>query len=125
MDEQMEASEGRLGIVSIDPHVLVTIARLSALGVSGVCRTSPRVPYRLRGVGTTGDGTRVLVEDDTVTVDLHIIADSSAAMLDVGRAVQAEVKRAIQEMVGMPVVAVNVRIEDVEFPCSSAWPSED
>jgi len=31
-----------------------------------------------------------------------------------GREIQAHVSRAITDMVGMPVLAVNVRVEDVE-----------
>ena len=118
MDEHGdELMTERLGTVTIDPSVLVSIARLSALSVSGVCRMSDRSPGRILGTGSTGEGTRVVVADHTVIVDLYVIVHSGMSMLQVGRAVQAEVTRAIEEMVGMPVREVNVHIEDVQFPC--------
>ena len=117
MDEHVdELTDERLGAVTIHPSVLVTIARLSAVSVPRVCRMSGRAPGRILGAGTTGEGTRVVVEDHAVTVDLYVIVDSGASMLEVGRAVQGGVTRAIQEMVGMPVREVNVHIDDVQFP---------
>lgn len=118
MDEHVdELAEERWGTVTIHPSVLVTIARLSAVSDPRVCRMSGRAPGRILGAGTTGEGTRVVVEDHAVTVDLYVIVDSGASMLEVGRAVQGGVTRAIQEMVGMPVREVNVHIDDVQFPC--------
>jgi len=118
MDERVdELMEERRGTVTIHPSVLVTIARLSAVSVPRVCRMSGRALGRILGAGTTGEGTRVVVEDHAVTVDLYVIVDSGASMLEVGRAVQGGVTRAIQEMVGMPVRKVNVHIDDVQLPC--------
>jgi len=119
MDERMDE---RLGTVTIAPGVLVTIARLSALSIPGVRRMSERGPSsvgRILGIGGAGQGTRVEVVDHAVTVDLYIVVDGGVNMLQVGRAVQAEVTRAIQDMVGMEVREVNVRIDDVEFPAAA------
>jgi uncharacterized alkaline shock family protein YloU len=41
-------------------------------------------------------------------------------MLSVGRQIQAEVTRAIQEIVGMGVQSVDVHIEDVAYPSEAA-----
>ena len=46
---------------------------------------------------------------------MHITALPGYNMLRLGRQVQAEVARAIQDMVGMEVKEVNVYIQDVEF----------
>ena len=51
-----------------------------------------------------------------LTVDLHVVAESEANLLRLGQALQSEVSRAIQDMVGMEVLAVNVHIHDVDFP---------
>jgi uncharacterized alkaline shock family protein YloU len=104
----------RRGKTIIAPDVLLTIARLSALGVPGVARMSP-VPggvNRLlrRGVG---DGVRIEVRNQAVSVDLYLVVNPETQLQEVSRAVQAEVARAIHEMVGMDVVSVNVHIEDV------------
>jgi uncharacterized alkaline shock family protein YloU len=117
----MSAETPQRGKVTIAPDVLLTIARLSALGVPGVARMSP-VPggvNRLfqRGVG---DGVRIEVRDQAVSVELYLVVNAGVQMRDVSRAVQAEVARAIQEMVGMEVLSVNVHIEDVAPPEATA-----
>ncbi|MDH7485962.1 MAG: Asp23/Gls24 family envelope stress response protein [Anaerolineae bacterium] len=117
MDEHVDKLAGeRPGKVTIDPGVLVTIARLTALSIPGVCRMAQRTPPRLLATGSTGEGTRIVVIDHAVTVDLYVIVHSGVNMLETGRAVQAEVTRAILDMVGMEVREVNVHIDDVEFP---------
>jgi uncharacterized alkaline shock family protein YloU len=112
----MSEESPRRGKTTIAPEVLLTIARLSALGVPGVTHMSP-VPggvNRLfrRGVG---DGVRIDIAplDQAVTVDLYFVVSATASVQDVSHSVQAEVARAIQDMVGMHVRAVNVHIEDV------------
>ena len=114
-----EHTDEQLGTVTIASGVLVTIAQLSALGIPGVRRMSERVPRDVKsilGTGGVGQGTRIAVADGSVAVYLYIAVGSGVNMLQVGRAVQAEVTRAIQNMVGMEVREVNVRIDDVEFP---------
>jgi uncharacterized alkaline shock family protein YloU len=112
-----ELTEGRAGTVTIAPSVLVTIARLSALDVPGVCRMSERTPSRLLDQGSAGQGARIQVAEGSVTVDLFVVAKCGQNVLQVGRDVQSSVTRAIREMVGMEVREVNVHIGDVESPC--------
>jgi uncharacterized alkaline shock family protein YloU len=48
-----------------------------------------------------------------VRVKLYVVAEPRINMLSVGRQIQAEVTRAIQDMVGMEVKSVDVYIEDI------------
>ena len=109
--------EGKLGTVRISPQVLGTIARLTALSVPGVLRTYRDLPggfdHWLRKRGGQ-DGVRIEVEDGAVTIDIHIVAISSVNLYALGMEIQTLVSRAIQDMVGMPVLAVNVHVQDVE-----------
>ena len=111
------AMKGRLGTVRISRQVLVTIARLTTLSVAGVVRMFRTLPSGvdrlLKGRGA-GDGVRVEVVDGAVLVDLHVVAARKTSIYELGREIQAHVSRAITDMVGMPVLAVNVRVEDVE-----------
>jgi uncharacterized alkaline shock family protein YloU len=108
--------EGKLGTVRIAPQVLTTIARLTALSVPGVvCMhqdLSSGVDRLLKGKGG-GGGVHVEVVDDAVAVDLWIIAATDANLYELGVAIQTQVSRAITDLVGMPVLAVNVHVEDV------------
>lgn len=107
---------GRQGKTTIAPEVLLTIARLSALAVPGVVRTAnlPGGVNRLFKRGAD-DGVRIEVREQAVTVDLYLVLEHDRNVREVSRQVQAQVARAIQEMVGMDVLAVNIHIEDIAF----------
>ncbi|MFN2109420.1 MAG: Asp23/Gls24 family envelope stress response protein [Anaerolineae bacterium] len=104
------------GMVTVEPEVLETIARFSALSVPGVEQLVEKDVDRI--LGLQGKSVVIHVEAGKVTVDLSIVAGPEISLLRLGRAVQYEVTRAIQNMIGMPVVAVNVHIEDVVYPRS-------
>jgi uncharacterized alkaline shock family protein YloU len=113
----MQTGTNRQGKTTIAPEVLLTIARLSALGVPGVAGTG-QVPGGVNRLFRRGadDGVRIDVKDHAVTVNLYLVVDHDQNVRDVSRAVQAAVARAIQEMVGMDVLAVHIHIEDVAYP---------
>lgn len=109
MDEEVR------GKVTIAPLVLTTIVRQTALEHSGVARLAP-VPPKVRGLfagNATDEGILVMVTDQGVEVELHVVAAANSSMLKLGETLQDSVTRALEEMVGMPVVAVNVFIDDV------------
>jgi uncharacterized alkaline shock family protein YloU len=99
---------------------LVTIVRLAAQEIAGVHEMSAdwaRDVNRFLGNAQVGDGVRVDVRDNNqVSVDLFLVVDHDVNMLQLGRRVQAEVTRSIEEMLGMEVREVNVHIEDVFYP---------
>jgi uncharacterized alkaline shock family protein YloU len=109
------------GKTTIAPDVLLTIARLSALSTPGVAGTSPVAGgvNRLlkRGID---DGVRVEVRDHAVSVDLYLLVQHDQNVREVSHAVQAAVNRALNEMVGMQVLAVNVHVEDIVYPSAPA-----
>jgi uncharacterized alkaline shock family protein YloU len=115
--------EEKLGRVTIAPEVLITIARLTTLSTPGVVRMSTDWMgnvNRLLGRTSSGGGVRIEVEDEAVTVDLYVIVEPGVNMYNLGQAIQAEVTRAINDMVGVAVRAVNIHIQDVEEPLLEA-----
>jgi uncharacterized alkaline shock family protein YloU len=60
------------------------------------------------------------VSGNSVRVKLYVVTEPQANMLSVGHQIQAEVTRAIQDMVGMEVQSVDVHIEDVAYPSEGA-----
>lgn len=116
----MEEPQGIVpGTVTIAPSVLSTIVRMTALAQPGVLRLSPRTPSglgRMLSRGAVAEGLRVEVYDDnSVTIDVHVIADPNVGLKVVGEALQTQLVRAIEDMVGMDVRAVNVFIDEIEF----------
>jgi uncharacterized alkaline shock family protein YloU len=113
------------GKVTLAPDVLLTIARMAALGVEGVSRMATlknNVNRLLRR--TEVEGVDIEVEDDIVYVELYLMLKSEVNVREVSRNVQNHVARAISEMVGMEVGHVNVHIEDIEYPAEEDQPSE-
>jgi uncharacterized alkaline shock family protein YloU len=107
------------GSIIIAPEVLTTIVRLVALETPGVVNLSSTLPGRMSRVfrgSKSSRGIDVQVEDGAVTVDVYVIAERNAVLLPLGQTLQREISRAISDMVGMPVHAVNVHIDDVGDP---------
>jgi len=108
------------GTTTIAPEVLLTIAQLTSLNVSGVSRMGnvPRSANRLFS-RRIGDGVRINIKDDTVSAEIYVILEENVNIRDVSRNVQNDVARAISKMVGMQVGRVNVHIEDIDYPTES------
>jgi uncharacterized alkaline shock family protein YloU len=120
MDEQYELPPGT---ITIAPTVLVTIVRMTALAQPGVLRLAQRTPggrTRIRGKGASAEGVRVEVFDDnSASVEVHVIADPTASLPTLGQELQTEIARAVGLMVGMEMRAVDVFIDEVEFDAAS------
>ncbi len=112
--------EANLGRTTISPDVLLVILQLTTLHVQGVSRMSstPGGVNRILRRGT-GEGVRVLVKDDTVSADLHVILKNDVNMREVSRNIQHDIARAISTMVGMQVGRINIHIEDIDYPENS------
>jgi len=108
------------GTTTIAPEVLLTIAQLTSLNVSGVSRMGNvlRSANRLFS-RRIGDGVRINIKDDTVSAEIYVILEENVNIRDVSRNVQNDVARAISKMVGMQVGRVNVHIEDIDYPTES------
>jgi uncharacterized alkaline shock family protein YloU len=102
------------GKVTIAPKVLVSIARLTALATPGVAYICSTGICALFG-GRKDGGVSVTVEGNLVTVDVRIAVEHGVNILQVSRSLQSKIARAIQNMVGMEVAAVNIYIDEVEF----------
>jgi len=99
------------GTITIATMVLNTIARLTTLSVPGVAR-----------MGNNGQllqpasGTNVKVVNGKVKADIFVVVRSDTNFYETGQKIQHEVARSINEIVGMDVQAINVYIQDVEYP---------
>ena len=112
----MTGSDRPPGKTTVSPDVLISIARLSALGVPGVSRMAPILGgvNRLFRKGAN-EGVRIEVEDDTVYADIYLVLKQDVNIREVSRNVQQQVTRAVQEMVGMNVGHVDIHIEDIDY----------
>lgn len=107
--------EENLGSVTVAPEVLLSLVRLTALATPGVARLYAGMPTGVHRLfsGKAAEGIKIEIEDRTVAIDLYIVAEPDAQMLILGQALQHEINRAINDVVGMPVKEINIHIEDI------------
>ena len=112
----MSSSDRPPGKTTVSPDVLISIAKLSALSVSGVSHMAPISGgvNRLFRKGAN-EGVRIEVEEDVVYADIYLVLKQDVNIRDVSRTVQQQVTRAMQEMVGMDVGHVDIHIEDIDY----------
>jgi uncharacterized alkaline shock family protein YloU len=111
------------GTVTIAPEVLVTIVRLATEEIPGVHSMSTdwtRDVNRFLGNTSVGDGVQTSVQGEQVSVDLYVVVEPESNMLELGRRIQVEVTRSIEDLLGMQVQDVNVHIEDVYYPLAES-----
>ena len=114
----MEKEQRPPGKTTIAPEVITTIARLTTLSIQGVSHMSNTPSdvnqFFKRGLNTV-EGVRISVENDAVYADLYVVLKSDVNAREVSHNIQAQVARAISEMVGMEVGRVNIHIEDIDY----------
>lgn len=113
MSEERES----LGRIEVAPEVLTTIARFAALRVEGIRKMAsvPADVARLFRRGTQQDGILLELIDNKVRLDIYVFMDPNVNIIETSRTLQAAVAEAIDTMVGVPVDAVNVHVEDVIY----------
>ena len=109
------------GKTTVSPEVLTSIARMAVLSVPGVSCLAP-VPGGVDRIFRRGvdEGLRITVHENTVLVDVYLIVKEDVNLREVGRNVQMQVARAIQEMVAMDVAQVDIHIENIAYEGTEA-----
>ena len=110
---------GGNGTVKIADEVVAVIAGLAATEVKGVASIAGGITndtVARKGIKALSKGVRVGVEDQLVTVDLTVSLEYGYSIPEVGTAVQEKVKSAIENMTGMKVTDVNVKVADIMPP---------
>ncbi|HHU72280.1 MAG TPA: Asp23/Gls24 family envelope stress response protein [Clostridiales bacterium] len=109
---------GKVGEVQIADEVVAVIAGLAATEVKGVSATSGNVTNEIAGkLGkkNLSKGVKVTVNEDTVTVDMALTLDYGYGIREIASQVQEKVKNAIENMTGLTVRDVNIRIAGVNI----------
>lgn len=115
----LKIKENGLGEVQIAEEVITIIAGLAATEVEGVCSMGGNITKELvsrLGMKNLSKGVRVEVtEEGKIEVFVTINIAYGYAIPAVSGNVQEKVKAAIENMTGLEVSGVNVRIADVDM----------
>ena len=104
------------GEVQIADEVVATIAGLAATEVDGVAAMAGNITNELvskLGMKNLAKGVKVEVTPENVTVDVALALRYGYSIPKTSKAVQEKVKVAIENMTGLNVSEVNVRIAGV------------
>lgn len=108
---------GQVGSVQIADEVIAIIAGLAATEVEGVASIEDRSANELAGklgMKTAPKGVKVTVMDTSVSCDLSLNLKYGYSIPELALNVQEHVKNAIENMTGLAVIDVNVRIAGIE-----------
>ena len=121
----LKIKEDGLGEVQIAEEVITIIAGLAATEVEGVCSMGGNITKELvsrLGMKNLSKGVRVEVtEEGKIEVFVTINIAYGYAIPAVSGNVQEKVKAAIENMTGLEVSGVNVRIADVDMKSAVEW----
>ncbi|MDD3219318.1 MAG: Asp23/Gls24 family envelope stress response protein [Lachnospiraceae bacterium] len=110
--------EEGIGEVKIADEVVAIIAGLAATEVEGVSSMAGNITNELvakLGMKNLSKGVKVEVVEKVVSVDLSLNMDFGFSVIDTSRKVQEKVKSAIENMTGLEVAEVNIRVAGVNM----------
>lgn len=111
--------QNELGIIQIGNDVFTTITGAvvtSCFGVKGMAARSKRDGLvHLLLSESMSKGVKVIhQEDDTVSIELHIIVDNGVNLQAVSKSIMGEVKYMVTKLTGADVRAVDVYIDAMD-----------
>lgn len=114
----IDENNSSVGTVQIADDVVAMIASLAATEVEGVSAMSGNITNELMskvGMKKLTKGVRVTVLENVVTVDLSVIFLYGYNIPATSKKVQEKVKTAIENMTGLTVADVNIRVAAVKL----------
>ena len=112
---QNDASKGEIKIAD---EVVAIIAALAATEVEGVASMAGNITNELigkLGMKNLSKGVKVDVLEGIVTVSLALNRKYNYSIVEVSARVQEKVKNAIENMTGLEVADVNIKVAGVEM----------
>lgn len=121
MSENMPVNvdiDNGMGSVTFADEVIAIIAGLAATEIKGVAGMSGNMGNSINEMLGKKDhtkGVKVEVGKEEAAVDLYLTLTYGVSIPDTCKAVQENVKKAIETMTGLRVVEVNVHVQAVKF----------
>ena len=115
-------TDENLGEIKIADEVVAIIAGLAATEVDGVDSMAGNITNELvgkLGMKNLSKGVKVTVTEDHVIVDLSFNMKYGYSIPAVSEKVQDKVKTAIENMTGLMVLEVNIKIAGVNMPAEA------
>lgn len=112
-----QESGSEIGRIEVVPEILLAIAERNTLRTEGVVRMAdiPTGVGRFHSRRLRNENILLSIDDEVVSFEIFVIMDANVNLMDTSRNVQAAIVEGVNNMVGLPVDAVNVHVEDVSY----------
>ncbi len=118
-----DTSQGKTTIAASVVQKIAGIAAREIAGVhamgGGVSRAFGALRDRIPGGGTGSSnitGVQVEVGEKQAAIDLDIVVEYGASIVDLARAVRRNVISSVERMAGLEVTEVNIAVNDIHLP---------
>ena len=116
-----ESPQGRTTIAASVVEKIAGIAAREITGVytmgGGVSRAFGALRERIPGGGTSStSGVQVEVGERQAAVDLDVVVEYGASIVDIARAVRRNIIHGVERMTGLEVIEVNISVNDIHVP---------
>jgi uncharacterized alkaline shock family protein YloU len=117
----LETSQGKTTIAETVVSKIAGMATRQVEGVtgfgSGTARAMSAVRERIPGArASSSQGVAVEVGERQAAIDLTIVVEYGAAIVELSRAIRRNVIASIEQMTGLEVVEVNIAVVDLQLP---------
>ena len=118
-----DTAQCKTTIAATDVQKIAGIAAREISGVyamgGGVSRAFGAIRERIPGGGTGVTniaGVQVEVGEKQAAIDLDLVVEYGASIVDLARAVRRNVITAVEAMTGLEVIEVNIAVNDIHLP---------
>ena len=111
--------ETRLGRIEVSPTAIASIASQAVLECYGVVGMATKDLasgiVEILQPASHRRGVDVHIGDDLIVVDLYVVIEYGTRIATVAQNIQSVVKYTVEKALGVPVVAVNVHVQDLRI----------
>ncbi|NEC69851.1 Asp23/Gls24 family envelope stress response protein [Streptomyces sp. SID9727] len=126
------AAGGARGTTTIADNVVSAIAGIAVRETDGVysvgkgpSRALGAVKDKVSRSSDPGRGVKVEVGEKQTAIDVDIVVEYGAPILDTARSLRTDVTDAVETMTGLEVVEININVTDVHVPGADDDEDED
>jgi uncharacterized alkaline shock family protein YloU len=111
--------ETRLGKIEVAPTAIASIASQAVLECYGVVGMATKDLasgiVEVLQPASHRRGVDVHIDDDLIVIDLYVVIEYGTRITTVAQNIQSVVKYTVEKALGVPVVAVNIHVQDLRI----------
>ena len=109
----------RLGRVEVSPTAIASLASQAVLESYGVVGMATKDLasgiVEILQPASHRRGVDVRIDDEQIAIDLYVVVEYGTRIATVARNIQSAVKYSVEKALGVPVLSVNVHVQDLRI----------